>query len=631
MNKKESILPFINSPDDLKSLNLSELRQLSDEVRSYIIEVLSKNPGHLGASLGVVELTVALHHVFNTPDDKLIWDVGHQSYAHKILTKRKEDFHTIRTYKGLSGFPKMSESEYDAFGTGHSSTSISAALGMAVASTLQGNKDRQHIAIIGDGALTGGMSFEALNHAGVEKSNLLVIVNDNGIAIDKNVGALSTYFTKMTTSAVYNRFKNKIWNLMGGNSNYGKTSRNFFQKLFGAVKTLLIRQSNFYESLNFRYFGPIDGHDIKALTNTLKHLKKIQGPKILHIITKKGKGMDQAENNPTLYHAPGKYDPYTFIPISSPNKTEAPRFQDVFGETILELARTNDHIVGVTPAMPTGCSLNLMMEEMPHRVFDVGIAEQHAVTFSAGLAAHGLIPYCNIYSSFMQRAYDQLIHDVALQDLPVIFCLDRAGLVGEDGATHHGVFDLTAFRSIPNVIIAAPSDEIELRNILYTAQLRPVAPYIIRYPRGKGTNVHWKQPMQELPLGKGRCIRNGINVAIVSIGTMSYSAIKAAQILFERGKLVGVYDMRFLKPLDEQLLYEICKTYTTIVTLEDGIVTGGFGSAVMEFTQENDLKTRIIPVGVPDLFVAHGTISELQEECGMDVDAIVRICEEFYE
>ncbi|NVN93733.1 MAG: 1-deoxy-D-xylulose-5-phosphate synthase [Bacteroidetes bacterium] len=624
------LLSLINYPSDLKKLDKDQLPQLCEELRRFIIDSVSYNPGHLGSSLGTVELTVALHYIFNTPYDKLIWDVGHQAYPHKILTGRKDIFNTNRMYQGISGFPKMSESEYDSFGVGHSSTSISAALGMAVASALKNENNRQHVAIIGDGSMTAGMSFEALNHAGVAKSNLLVILNDNGIAIDKNVGALSEYLTKITTSKSYNRFKEKIWYFMGGGSPYGKSSRAVVRQLGSAVKSTLLRKSNLFESLNFRYFGPVDGHDVIRLAKLLKDLKEIPGPKILHIITKKGKGLEKAEQDPIKYHAPGTFDRKTGEII----KTEctdrlAPKYQTVFGRTIIELAQANDKIIGITPAMPTGCSLNLMMEKMPDRAFDVGIAEQHAVTFSAGMAVQGMIPFCNIYSSFMQRAFDQVIHDVALQKLNVVFCLDRGGLVGEDGATHHGVFDLAYFRSIPNITIVSPLNEQELRNMMFTAQLENAGCYVIRYPRGRGVMFDWKTPFEKLQVGKAQVIREGNDIAIISIGHIGNSAIKAAELLIDENIEVAVYDMRFLKPIDEDMLHQIFKKHSKIITLEDGVIIGGLGSAVMEFAADHHYSnTAIKRLGVPDKFIEQGSIAELQAECGFDLNSIIKTIKE---
>jgi len=623
------LLSSIDYPADLKKLDKTQLPQLCEELRRFIIDMISYNPGHLGSSLGTVELTVALHYIFNAPYDKLIWDVGHQAYPHKILTGRKDVFYSNRMYKGLSGFPKMSESEYDAFGVGHSSTSISAALGMAVASALKNENDRQHVAIIGDGSMTAGMAFEALNHAGVAKSNLLVILNDNGISIDKNVGALSEYLTKITTSKSYNRFKDKVWYLLGGGSPYGKSSRAVVKQLGSAVKATLLKNSNLFESLNFRYFGPVDGHDVIRLAKLLNDLKNIPGPKILHIITKKGKGLEKAEQDPTTYHAPGNFDRKTGEIIKSECKDRlAPKYQTVFGRTIIELAEANDKIIGVTPAMPSGCSLNMMMEKMPDRAFDVGIAEQHAVTFSAGLAVQGMIPFCNIYSSFMQRAYDQVIHDVALQQLNVVFCLDRGGLVGEDGATHHGVFDLAYFRSIPNITIASPLNEQELRNMMFTAQLDNAGCFVIRYPRGRGVMFDWKTPFEKLQIGKAQTLKEGKDIAILSIGHIGNSAVKAAEMLIDENIEAAVYDMRFLKPIDKDLLHQIFKKYNKIITLEDGVIIGGLGSAVIEFASEMQYNAEIKRLGVPDKFIEQGTIAELQSECGFDINGIIKTVKE---
>ncbi len=623
------LLSSINYPADLKKLDKTQLPQLCDELRRFIIDVMSYNPGHLGSSIGTVELTVALHYIFNTPYDKLIWDVGHQAYPHKILTGRKDIFYTNRMYHGISGFPKMSESEYDAFGVGHSSTSISAALGMAVASALKKENNRQHVAIIGDGSMTGGMAFEAMNHAGVANSNLLVILNDNGISIDKNVGALSEYLTKITTSKSYNRLKDKVWNMLGGSSRYGKSSRAVIKQLGSAVKTTLLKKSNFFESLNFRYFGPVDGHDVIRLAKLLNDLKDIPGPKLLHVITVKGKGLEKAEKNPTVYHAPGTFDRKTGeIIVSDCQDRLAPKFQTVFGKTIIELAEANANIIGVTPAMPSGCSLNLMMVKMPDRAFDVGIAEQHAVTFSAGMAAQGMLPFCNIYSSFMQRAFDQVIHDVALQKLNVVFCLDRGGLVGEDGATHHGVFDLAYLRCIPNITIVSPLNEQELRNMMYTAQLKDAGCYAIRYPRGRGVMCDWKTPFEALPIGKAQILMEGADIAILSIGPLGNFAMKAAEQLLLENIEVGVYNMRFLKPIDQDILHQIFKKYSKIITLEDGVIIGGMGSAVMEFAADHHYTATIKRIGVPDRFIEQGSVAELQEECGMDVKGIIKTVKE---
>ncbi|HKL09079.1 MAG TPA: 1-deoxy-D-xylulose-5-phosphate synthase [Bacteroidales bacterium] len=613
-------------PDDLKRLPMEELPMLSQELRQFIIDVVSSNPGHFGASLGVVELTVALHYVFNTPYDKIIWDVGHQAYGHKILTGRREVFHTNRKYKGISGFPKPSESAYDAFGVGHSSTSISAALGMAKAAHLKNEKDRQVIAVIGDGSMTAGMAFEGLNNAGSAKENMLVILNDNNMAIDPNVGALKEYLLDITTSKTYNKFKNDVWNLLGHLNKLGHNYRKIAQQIENSVKTFLLRQSNLFESLNFRYFGPVDGHDVVFLTKILSDLKDIPGPKLLHVVTQKGKGFKQAEQNQTVWHAPGKFDKTTgeILKIKS-DKADAPKYQDVFGHTLLELAKQNEKIVGITPAMPTGSSLNIMMKEIPERIFDVGIAEQHAVTFSAGLAIEGILPFCNIYSSFMQRAYDQVIHDVAIQNLNVIFCLDRGGIVGEDGATHHGVFDLAYLRCIPNMIVSAPLNEEELRNLMYTAQLEKYGPFAIRYPRGKGVMPAWKTPFKKIAIGKGQQITKGEDIVILSIGHVGNYVIEATRKLTKNYQIsIAHYDMRFVKPIDEEILHTVGKNFKAVITIEDGTVVGGFGSAVLEFMSEHGYHPVIKRMGVPDRFVEQGTLQELHHECGFDVQGIIK-------
>ncbi len=607
---------------------ISDLSELANELRKYIVDTLATHPGHLASSLGTVELCIALHYVFNTPDDKIIFDVGHQAYAHKILTGRRDLFPTIRTYGGISGFPKMDESEYDAFGTGHSSTSISAALGMATASKLQGNTQRQHIAVIGDGSMTGGEAFEALNNAGVSKANMLVILNDNGISIDKAVGGLSNYLVDITASPKYNKIKEHVWRKTGGDS--GPTrGHNFISKTLSAFKSSLLASANLFESLGFRYFGPVDGHDVARLVEILSQLKNIGGPKLLHIVTTKGKGMAEAERNPITYHAPGRYDVETGLQLKGDTSHQPLKYQDVFGYTIIELAEKNPKIVGITPAMPTGCSLNMMMERMPDRAFDVGIAEQHAVTFAAGLAAQGMTPFCNIYSSFMQRAYDQVIHDVALQKLPVVLCLDRAGLVGEDGPTHHGAFDLAALRPIPNLTICAPMDEHELRNMMFTSQLDGMGPFVIRYPRGLSVHPDWRNDMQPLAVGKGRCLTEGDSVAILTIGHVGNEAAKAVALLAEKGRRVGHYDMRFVKPLDVELLNEVASRYDNIVTVEDGCIQGGFGSAVME-TLQGKFSGRIVSLGIPDYFVKHGSVPLLMSHCGYDADSIVKTVDSLY-
>lgn len=615
------LLRKINTPEDMKSFSIEELTQLCNELREYIIEVLSENPGHLASSLGTVELTVALHHIYNVPEDCLVWDVGHQAYSHKVLTGRRDAFENIRKFNGLSGFPRMNESKYDSFGTGHSSTSISAALAMAVADKLNNNPNH-HIAVIGDGSMTGGMAFEALNHAGSTDADLLVILNDNGISIDKQVGALSQYLTKITTSATYNRLKNKIWNLMGGNTGAYSKRTTLFKKIAFATKSLFSGKSNFFEALNIRYFGPIDGNDIKSLVDTLSDLKKIKGPKLLHIITKKGKGLNAAENNPTKYHAPGIFDPQTGE-TPKKDKVDNPilKFQDVFGETLVELAKKHENIVGITPAMLSGCSMTKLQEVFPERTFDVGIAEQHAVCFAAGLATRNMIPFCNVYSSFMQRAYDQIIHDIALQQLPVILCLDRSGLVGEDGATHHGAFDLAYLRCVPNLTIGVPADEHDLRNVMFTA-VKQKTPFVIRYPRGNGYLSDWRNPMTEIAIGKGVRVKSGKDIAILSLGTMIHNAKKAIERLSENGLDVALYDFKFLKPLDKDLANEALSGYKYILTVEDGCKDGGFGSAIAEYACENGFSNSIKRIGIPDNFVEHGSVSQLQKLCGMDAESI---------
>ncbi len=624
--KTGKLLEQIHIPKDLREkISEDELPQLCDELRDFIVDVVSQKGGHFGASLGVVELTVALHYVFNTPHDKLVWDVGHQAYGHKILTGRREKFHTNRIYKGISGFPKPSESEYDAFAVGHSSTSISAALGMAVASKYK-KEDRQHVAIIGDGSMTAGLAFEGMNHGGVENTNLLVVLNDNCMAIDPNVGALKEYLTDITTSHTYNKVKDEVWHLLGKVSKFGPNAQAIAQKIENGIKSTLLKQSNLFESLNFRYFGPIDGHDVNYMAKVLEDLKDIPGPKILHCITEKGKGYQPAEDgNTTQWHAPGIFNKDTGEIVKiAPNKAAPPKYQDVFGHTIVELAEKNDKIVGVTPAMPSGCSLNIMMKAMPDRAFDVGIAEQHAVTFSAGMAAQGLIPFCNIYSSFMQRAYDQVIHDVALQNLPVVFCLDRGGLVGADGSTHHGVYDLAYFRCIPNMIVSAPMNEEELRNLMFTAQLENNGPISIRYPRGTGTTADWKSPFKKVKIGTGRRVRNGEDVAILTIGDIGNKAVAASAELEREGIHVAHYDMRFVKPIDEILLHDVFGKFKKVITVENGCIQGGMGSAVLEFMADNNYQAEVKRLGVPDKYIDHGTQAELYNECGFDEKAIVK-------
>ena len=577
----KNLLPHINSTEDLRRLSVEDLPQLANELRRFIIEVIASKEGHLGASLGVVELTIALHYVYNTPKDLLVWDVGHQAYGHKILTGRKSEFHTNRQFKGISGFPKRDESEYDTFGTGHSSTSISAALGMAIASQLKG-EDRLHVAVIGDASIASGMAFEGLNHAGVTTANLLVILNDNAIGIDPSVGALKQYLTN--------------------------------------VKKGTQKQDNIFEALNFEYFGPVDGHDLKTLTSELKRLKSIDGPKFLHVITTKGKGLRQAEKDQVKYHAPGKFNAKTGDILSKNNDDIPPKYQDVFGHTLLDLANSNKNIIGITPAMPTGSSLKYMMAAHPERAFDVGIAEQHAVTMAAGMATQGLIPFCNIYSTFLQRAYDQIIHDVALQNLPVIFCIDRAGLVGEDGATHHGVFDLAYLRCVPNLIIFAPRNERELRNIMYTAQKGLEHPIAIRYPRGRGVTPNWKSPFEAIEIGTGVQLEQGEDLAILSIGAISNAVTEAID-----GLNCGHYDMRFVKPLDESLLHTIFKSYPTLITIEDGVENGGFGSSVLEFAATHRYKNDVVVKGIPDEFIEHGAINSLHDFLGLSTHKLQKL------
>jgi 1-deoxy-D-xylulose-5-phosphate synthase len=623
--KAGDLLSKIDYPADLRKLKEEELPEVCDELRQFIIDVVSKKGGHFGASLGVVEMTVALHYVFNTPYDQLVWDVGHQAYGHKILTGRRNQFQTNRLYKGISGFPKRSESEYDAMGVGHSSTSISAALGMAVASGYKKEKDRHVIAVIGDGAMTAGMAFEALNHAGIANANLLVVLNDNCMSIDPNVGALKEYLTDITTSHTYNKFKDEVWNLLGKISKFGPSAQEIVSKIENGIKTTLLKQSNLFESLRFRYFGPIDGHDVVRMKKVLEDLKDIPGPKILHCLTQKGKGYKfSEEGNQTLWHSPGLFNKETGEIIKTvPKEPQPPRYQDVFGQTILELAEKNDKIMGITPAMPTGCSLNIMMKAMPDRAFDVGIAEQHAVTFSAGLATQGLIPFCNIYSSFMQRAYDQVIHDVALQNLHVVFCLDRGGLAGADGPTHHGAYDLAYFRCIPNIVVSAPMNEEELRNLMYTAQLeKNNFPFSIRYPRGNGVMADWKKPFTEIPVGKGRKVCEGKDIAILSIGHVGNLALNACKDLEKQGISAALFDLRFVKPLDEDLLHDVFSKFDKVITVEDGCIMGGMGSAILEFMADHNYAVQVKRLGIPDHVIEHGEQKELYLECGYDAKAI---------
>ncbi|HRN91519.1 MAG TPA: 1-deoxy-D-xylulose-5-phosphate synthase [Ferruginibacter sp.] len=622
-----TLLQQINSPADLKKVDKDKLMQVCQELRQYIVDVVSVHGGHFGASLGVVELSVALHYVFNTPYDQLVWDVGHQAYGHKILTGRRDNFPTNRKYKGLSGFPKRSESEYDTFGVGHSSTSISAALGMAMASHYKGEHDRQHVAVIGDGAMTAGLAFEAMNHAGIEKSNVLIILNDNCMSIDPNVGALKEYLTDITTSHTYNEFRDNVWKALGKLPIGKNFTREMASKLEASLKGMVNKSSNLFEALQIRYFGPVDGHNVEKLVDVLSDLKNIAGPKILHIKTVKGKGYDLAEKDQTKWHAPGLFDKVTGEIFKKKfDIPQPPKYQDVFGHTIIELAEKNPMIFGITPAMPSGCSLKYMMEKMPDRAFDVGICEQHAVTLSAGMATQGMRVFCNIYSSFMQRAYDMVIHDVAIQKLPVVFCLDRAGLVGEDGPTHHGCYDIAYMRCIPNMIVCAPMNEAELRNMMYTAQLPSLQmPISIRYPRGEGVMPEWQTPFEEVQIGKGRKLRDGKDIAILSFGHPGNFAASAIRDVRADGIQPAHYDMRFAKPLDEEMLHEVFTRYQKVITIEDGTVVGGFGSAVLEFMNAHGYHAEVKVLGIPDELIEHGTPKQLYEEIGLDPYSIAQL------
>ncbi len=624
-NAKINYLKGITTPADLKQVPREDLAQVCDELREFIINELSGNPGHLGSNLGTVELSVALHYVFDTPYDRIVWDVGHQAYGHKILTGRREVFHTNRKFKGLSGFPSMKESEYDSFGVGHSSTSISAALGMSVASVLKGEEDRQSIAVIGDGAMTGGLAFEGINNADMTRNNMLIVLNDNNMAIDPLRGGMTQYLVDINTSHTYNKWRYKAYLMLRKLNLINDSGKNRVLNFNNNLKTFLTKQQrNIFNGMNIRYFGPVDGHDVEVLVRVMSELKKIKGPKVLHIITKKGKGYAPAERDATVWHAPGEFDVATGKRCVGCKEGVPPLFQDVFGETLLELARMNESVVGITPAMPSGCSMCIMQREMPDRVFDVGIAEGHAVTFSAGLAREGVVPFCNIYSSFMQRAYDNVIHDVALQKLPVIMCLDRAGIVGADGATHHGLFDLAYLRCIPDLTIAAPLDEVELRNMMYTAQLSPeIGAWAIRYPRGRGVVVDWRREFEAMPVGKGRCLREGEDVAVVTLGAIGSVAMRAIErVVSEKGASVAHYDMRFLKPMDEEMLHEIGARYAKVMTVEDGVLNGGLGSAVVEFMSDHGYAPRVTRLGVKDTFVEHGSIDELYAMLGLDVAGI---------
>jgi len=623
------LLRNIDFPSDLRKLEKMQLQQVCNELRQFIIDSVSVNGGHFGASLGVVELSVALHYVMNTPYDQLVWDVGHQAYGHKILTGRRKVFHTNRKLNGISGFPKRDESEYDTFGVGHSSTSISAALGMAIASKLKGETDRQHIAVIGDGAMTAGLPFEAMNHAGASDANILIILNDNNMSIDANVGALKEYLTDITTSHTYNKIRDEIWGFLG-KLPYPEFQQNMASKLKESLKGAISKSSNLFEALGLRYFGAIDGHNVTKLVDTLRDLRDIQGPKILHIKTVKGKGYELAEKDQTLWHAPGLFDKITGkinkIVYETP---QAPKYQDVFGHSIIELAKANDKIMGITPAMPSGCSLKYMMAEMPDRALDVGIAEQHAVTVSAGLATQGMRVFCNIYSSFMQRAYDMVIHDVAIQNLPVVFCLDRAGMVGDDGGTHQGAYDIAYMRCIPNMIVSAPMNEQELRNLMYTAQLEEMQnPFVIRYPRGQGVMPEWRTPFEKIEVGTGTKVREGNDIAILTLGHPGNFAIKACKELATEGIDAAHYNMRFVKPLDEKMLHEIGKKFSKIITVEDGCIQGGLGSAILEFFNEHNYKPQVKILGIPDRIIEHGKPEEQYAECGFDAASIAKTAKE---
>ena len=628
-NMGEHLLNRINFPADLHQLSEEQLPEVCAELRQYIIDVLSENPGHLGASLGTVELTVALHYVFNAPYDRIVWDVGHQAYGHKILTGRREAFHTLRKFGGISGFPNPAESEYDAFIAGHASNSISAAMGMAVASALK-HEDRHVIAVIGDGAMTGGLAFEGLNNASVNPNNLLIILNDNNMAIDHSVGGLSQYLVDITTSQAYNKMRYDVYRGLKKINLIDDSRRDNILRFNNSLKALLTQQHNLFEGFSIRYFGPVDGHDVGYLVKLLNDIKNMQGPKLLHIKTKKGKGFKPAEESATEWHAPGRFNKETGERIIVHKLNEPQLYQDVFGHTLVELAEKDERIVGITPAMPTGCSMTYLMKEFPDRAFDVGIAEGHAVTFSGGMAKDGLQPFCNIYSSFMQRAHDNIIHDVAIQNLPVVLCLDRAGLVGEDGPTHHGAFDMACLRPIPNLTISSPMDEQELRRLMYTAQLPDKGPFVIRYPRGRGVLVNWKCPLEEIPVGKGRKLKEGNDLAVITIGPIGNIAARAiTRAEADLNLSIAHYDLRFLKPLDEELLHEIGQKFQHVLTIEDGIIKGGMGSAILEFMADNEYKPTVKRIGIPNLFVEHGSVAELYQLCGMDEEGILTKIKEF--
>ena len=619
------LLNSINSPDDIKRLDVDQLPELCHELRLDIIKELSRNPGHFASSLGTVELTVALHYIYNTPYDRIVWDVGHQAYGHKILTGRREAFQTNRKLGGIRPFPSPAESEYDTFTCGHASNSISVALGMSVAAAWKGEKNRHVVAVIGDGSMSGGLAFEGLNNASSTPNNLLIILNDNNMSIDRSVGGMKQYLFNLTTSTGYNRLRFKVARLLFKLKILNEERRKALIRFGNSLKSMAAQQQNVFEGMNIRYFGPIDGHDVKNLTRVLRDIKDLKGPKLLHLHTIKGKGFEPAERNATEWHAPGRFNPETGEREISGTKSAPPLFQDVFGNTLLELAQSNPRIVGVTPAMPSGCSMNILMEKMPDRAFDVGIAEEHAVTFSGGMAKEGLQPFCNIYSAFAQRAYDNIIHDVAILNLPVVICLDRAGLVGEDGPTHHGAFDMAALRPIPNLTIASPMNEHELRHLMYTAQLPGKGAFIIRYPKGHGVLTDWKCPFQEIPIGKGRKLKEGKNLAVVSIGPIGNKVQAAiARAEAETGKEIAHYDLRFLKPLDEEMLDEIGQRFQYILTVEDGAIRGGMGSALLEYMSDHNYHPMVKRIGIPDHFVEHGTVDELYRLCGMDEESIAK-------
>ena len=621
---KHSLLDTLHNPEELRKLNMEQLPEVCKELREDIIKQVSCNPGHFAASLGTVELTVALHYVYNTPYDRIVWDVGHQAYGHKILTGRKDSFSTNRKLGGIKPFPSPEESEYDTFACGHASNSISAALGMAVAAKHKGENDRHIVAVIGDGSMSGGLAFEGLNNASSTPNNMLIILNDNDMSIDRSVGGMKQYLLTLTTSNRYNQLRFKAYKALCKVGIMNEKRRKTMLRFNNSLKSIVAHQQNIFEGMNIRYFGPIDGHNVKKLAQVLRDIKDLDGPKILHLHTTKGKGFEPAEKNPGVWHAPGKFDPDTGERIVSDTSGLPPRYQDVFGETLLELAQQNPKVVGVTPAMPSGCSMNILMNEMPDRAYDVGIAEGHAATFSGGLAKEGLLPFCNIYSSFMQRAYDHVIHDIALLNLPVVLCLDRAGLVGEDGPTHHGAFDLAYFRTIPNMTIASPMNEHELRRLMYTAQLPDKGPFVIRYPRGRGVLTDWKCPLEELPIGKGRKLKEGKDMAVITLGPIGNLAAKAIERAEQAsGKSIAHYDLRFLKPLDEAMLHEIGKQFKQVITIEDGALNGGMGSAVLEFMADNSYQPNISRIGIPDKFIEHGTVPELYKICGMDEESIV--------